>query len=294
MSWFTLALIAPLIWACVNLLDDHLLRNVYRSAMFGTAISGIFGVLPAVCIYCFAHPQTLESKFIVCAIIAGFLTAVFHYFYFKTLENEDPSVAIALNNLAPAIVPFLAFFILHEKLDLLQYIGLAIIVFGSFALSAIDIKRLRFTSAILYAIYAAAAYALISIFAKYAYQGGSFASVFIWISIGYGIGGLAALALLKDKSQIRGIFNKSQKRLMAILAGVELLDITGELVQGAAISGGPVTVVRGLEGIQPLYVLLIGIVLSRFLPRHFRERHDSRFNKKIICIIFMLAGLFMI
>src|SRR4051812_1854468 len=126
MSWFTLALIAPLIWAFVNLIDDHLLKNVYRSATFGAVISGIFGFVPAIYIFLFRDPENLPLKIIASALAAGMLTVLFYYFYFRTLDNDDPSVAIALNNISPALVLVLAFIILGERLHGLQYLGISL------------------------------------------------------------------------------------------------------------------------------------------------------------------------
>jgi hypothetical protein len=173
-------------------------------------------------------------------------------------------------------------------------VGLAMMLFGSFVLAAVDIKNFRFTSAVWFALYGAIVYAVVSIFAKYAYNGASFSGVFLWVSIGFGVGGLIAFVLHKDKKQFRILFTQRDKKIPLILLGDELLEISGELVQGAAIHGGPVTVVRGLEGIQPLYVLAIGIILSQFFPRYFREHRDERFRKKVLCMIFMIVGLFMI
>ncbi|MEK7059802.1 MAG: DMT family transporter [Patescibacteria group bacterium] len=294
MSWFVLALIAPLVWAVVNLIDDHLLRSVYRSATIGAVLSGVIGFLPALYIYIFHQPQVAEPKLILSAVAAGMLTVLFYYFYFRTLQTDDPSVAIALNNLAPAIVPFLAFFLLSERLQPLQYAGIGIIVIASSLIGALDIKKLKFAKSVWYALCGAICYAMVSILAKYAYEGASFGDIYFWIAVGFGVGGIIAFILLKEKNQLRQLISSKDKKLVTLLLGVELLNMAGELIQGAAINGGPVSIVRGLEGIQPLYVLTIGIVLARFLPNHFRERRDERFNKKIICMGFMIVGLFML
>jgi drug/metabolite transporter (DMT)-like permease len=294
MNWFVLALIAPLLWACGNLLDDHLLKNVFKNAAFAAVIAGVFGSLPAIYIYWFSRPSSIAPKLILYAISAGILTVLFYYFYFRTLESDEPSVAIALNNITPVIVLFLAFFILHEKLRLLQYLGVSIIITSSFALSAINIKKFKFSRSIEFASYGAVAYALAAILAKYSYERASFTNVYFWISIGYGIAGIAAFLLLRDRRQFRFLLSRGQKRIAAILIGAELINTAGELVQGAAMKGGPVTIVRALEGIQPLYVLLLGVILAQFFPLYFRERRDQRFRVKIICMIFMVAGLFML
>lgn len=294
MSWFVLALIAPLLWAVVNLIDDHLLSNVYRSAAIGTVISGIAGFMPAIYLGLFNPPESLPSRVIAFALTAGLLTVLFYYFYFRTLDSDDPSVAIALNNIAPALVLILAFAILDEKLQLSQYIGVLMIITGSFVLAALDIRKLKFATSIWFAICGSLAYATVSILAKYAYEQSTFSTVYFWISVGFGLGGLIAFCFLKDTKQFGTIIGRNKKKLIAVLVGAELINIAAEVVQGAAISGGPVGIVRGLEGIQPLYVLAIGIILGQFFPRHFRERKDGRFYKKIGCMSFMLVGIFLL
>lgn len=294
MSWFVLALIAPLVWAIVNLIDDHLLKNVYRSATFGAVMSGIVGFVPATYLYVRYGLDHLAPSLIVAAIAAGASTVIFYYFYFRTLESDEPSVAIALNNIAPAIVLVLAYFLLQEKLHTLQYVGIAILLTGSVALTVLDVKKMKLSRVAWLALCGAIAYALASIFAKYAYQHASFHDVYFWISIGFGLGGGVAFLCLKDKHHLRRLLNLRQKRLAIVLIGVEVLNIAGEVIQGLAIHGGPVTIVRALEGIQPLYVLAIGIIMAQFFPRHFRERKDARFRKKLVCMSFMVLGLFML
>jgi drug/metabolite transporter (DMT)-like permease len=294
MSWFVLALIAPLLWAVVALIDDHLLRNVYRSATFATVISGVFGFLPAVYIALFHPPAALSSPLIAAALAAGLLTVLYYFFYFRTLDSDEPSIAVALNNMAPALVAVLAFFFLAERLSALQYLGVMILICSSFALAVQDVKKFKFASSIWFAMCGALAYSLASIFAKYAYEQASFTDVYFWISIGFGLAGLNAFAFLKkeERTQARQLLKKG--KIMAILIGAEFLNIAAELVQGAAINGGPVTVVRALEGLQPLYMLAIAIILAGFFPNHFRERKDSRFYIKIIFMAFMVVGLFML
>ncbi|HXE10150.1 MAG TPA: hypothetical protein VN554_01865, partial [Verrucomicrobiae bacterium] len=46
MTWFYLALLAPLLYAIVNLLDDNLLQFVYKSPYVAAVSAGFYGSLP--------------------------------------------------------------------------------------------------------------------------------------------------------------------------------------------------------------------------------------------------------
>lgn len=293
--WFLAAFSATFLWAVVNLIDDNLLKNVYRSARFGAVISGLFGFVPS--FYLFVTNETLSFNplIVVPALASGVLTVVFYYYYFRTLQADEPSVAVALLSLVPAIVPFLAFAFLGEVLHLSQYLGLGIILLMAFILSIIDARKLKFSKAVPFAVIGSLAYAVVSILAKYAYQQADFRSVYVWVAFGFGMGGLAFLILGKNRNkEFKKIIKKSPFLLLLILVGAELINIVAEFTQGFAISNGPVSLVRGIEGTQPIFVLFIGVLLQPFFPKNFRETKDKRFFKKVLCMLGMLAGLILI
>ena len=76
MSWFYLALLAPLLYAVVNLIDDNLLQHVYESPYVGTAISGIFGALPLISLL-FLNSTGISKQLGGLALLAGFLTTLY-------------------------------------------------------------------------------------------------------------------------------------------------------------------------------------------------------------------------
>src|SRR5260221_4158500 len=103
MSWFYLALLAPFLWAIVVLIDDNLIHHVYKSPYYGAIISGLFGVVPLISLS-IRPVQATSTLVAVLATTAGFLTAVYYFFYFKALETESPSIVIAMFGLTPALV----------------------------------------------------------------------------------------------------------------------------------------------------------------------------------------------
>src|SRR3989344_6461333 len=140
LHWFPLALISPAIWAIVVLLDDNLLRKVYKSPFVGTIISGFFALAPLLSL--FFVPVTIPStSILIFSFLAGFLLIASYWFYFKSLEIEAPSVVIALWNLTPTLVPFLAFLFLGEILQSHQYIGFILILIASVGISLLNIAH---------------------------------------------------------------------------------------------------------------------------------------------------------
>ena len=113
MNWFYIALIAPALWALVNIIDDNLLRGVYEDPFFGTIISGLFALLPLLSLF-FVKITIPPINALIAALLSGFLLVCAYFFYFKALWHELPSITAALWNLSPALIPFLAFILVFE------------------------------------------------------------------------------------------------------------------------------------------------------------------------------------
>jgi len=110
MSWFALALFSAFIYAIINLLDDHLLKHVYKSSHAGTIVSSLFAGIPLISLF-FMDTQPIETKSIFLAIFAGMTFSVMLYNYFRSFEVEAPSVVLKFMGLSPLILAFLSYFI---------------------------------------------------------------------------------------------------------------------------------------------------------------------------------------
>ncbi|MGZ6005131.1 MAG: EamA family transporter, partial [Candidatus Saccharimonadales bacterium] len=169
MSWFYLALLAPLLYAFVNLLDDNLLQFVYNSPYMAAAMSGFFGATPLLSLI-WLRADGLKWTLAGPMILAGFCLALFFFFYFKALEVEQPSVVIAMLNLVPASLPFLGYFLLHEKLGGLEISGFVLVLLASLLLAAIDIRKFKFNAALLPVLAGVVVMDISSLLSKYVYQ----------------------------------------------------------------------------------------------------------------------------
>ncbi|MBP9716573.1 MAG: DMT family transporter [Candidatus Levybacteria bacterium] len=291
-QWFLLALLAPALFALVNIIDDNLLRNVYRSAHFGAIISGLFGLLPLTALF-FVDISVPNPIVASLGLLAGFLTVMYYYFYFRGLEVEKPSVVISLFSLAPALIPFLAYFFLKEVLTLNQYLGFGIILFSSLLISATDIKKFKFSPALLLIGFGALIFAIISVIGKYVYTEVDFWTGYMLFSMGMGLGALFLLFTKKGRDFGKE-FKKTFKKWILVFIAVELLGISAEFVGNLAISRGPVSIVKVVEGIQPIYVLVFAVLLFPFFPKYFRDAAGENKLRNGILMLVMIVGLFLV
>lgn len=293
MDWLFYALLSPLLFALVNIADDNLVRRVYKSPEFGTIVSGLFALLPLGALL-FIPFKVPDLQVVFFALLAGFLTTVYYLFYFKALLVEAPSVVISLFQISRALIPFLAYFLLKEMLRIDQYIGAAVIFAGAVGITAVDIKRFKFSKALLLIFTASMMTATIAILDKTVYSRTDFFNGYVFFCLGMGLGAGALMAVTKEGRKFPRNFVGKFKSFIFLFILTEFLNIGAEFTLAYAISGGPVTLVKVIEGMQPLFVLFIALILYPFTPKYFREAAQGQIPKKIFFIFIMLLGLYFI
>ena len=295
MSWFYLALLAPFLYAIVVLIDDNLLRSIYKGPYLAAASSGIFGAMPLISLF-FLDLTTITNLQAGLMILAGFLTCVYYFFYFKSLDVESPSIVIAMLGLVPATLPLLAYFLLDERLTSAQLIGFTIVLIASLLLAMTEIKKFKFSAALLPVLVVVAILDATSLLTKYVYDSSAFYPAFMCFSLGLGIGGIyfALIMFFDTKKHDLSIFKKSIHKLFVIFVVVELLAVAADFTSNLAVSRGAVSLVRVVEGIQPMYMLLMALLLYPLSPKHFREAAEGQLVKKFTLMAIITAGLYII
>ncbi|HSW36749.1 MAG TPA: DMT family transporter [Candidatus Saccharimonadales bacterium] len=291
MAWFYLALLAPLLYAIVNLLDDNLLRYVYKSPYFATVSAGFYGSLPLLSRF-FIHTSNIPTGLALLSVAAGFITLTYYFFYFKGLESDSPSIVIALFSLAPATIPFFASFIVHERLFGLQILGFMIVLLGSLGIAVADIKRFKFSKALLPIAVAVIFMDIAAIMTKYVYDKVDFYPAYLYFSLGMGLAGICFFLVKfeQNKGTLKDV-KRALKKLLPIFIVAELVGLGAEFTLNLAISRGSVSLVKVIEGIQPMFVLLIALMLYPLSPKHFREAEDGKVIRKFALMALSMVGL---
>ena len=83
-------------------------------------------------------------------------------------------------------------------------------------------------------------------------------------------------------------------RVLPVFIVAELVNLSAEFTLNYAIDGGPVSLVKAIESIQPMFVLLIALLLYPFAPRFFREAEDGGVMRKFLLMLFGAAGIVLI
>lgn len=291
--WFYIALLSPALFALVTLADDNLVRKVYKSPEFGAIVSGFFALLPLLAIPFFPI-RIPPLPIIMLAILAGFLTINYYLLYFKSLLIESPSVVITLFQMSRAMVPFLAYIFLGELLTKGEYVGFFIIFTAAVGISAVDIKKFRLSKAFPLIALAASLTAIIAITDKVVYKDIRFWDGYVFFCLGMGIAAFTLTQVTSEGKKFYSQFFSKFKTFIILFLVTELLNIGAEMSLGYAISQGPVSLVKVIEGIQPFFVLLFAILLYPFLPQYFREAAEKNMLRKIVFMLLMLTGLYII
>ena len=295
MTWFVLALLASLIFAIVNIIDDNLVAHVYPDSGFAMIISGLFSIVPVILTVVFPiDVYNIKMATVVVALLGGMLFQTSLLFYFEAFKHEKPSVVIALFSIAPAFVPFIAFLIVDERLYVMQYLGLGIVLVASVAITTTSFRRIGRSPVLGLMLLTALILAISMVLQKYAYNKADFWTCFVVYSSGMVLASLCKLAFSKSGRRFIGQLRQSWDRALLFAAVAETLSLVAYFIYSMAISRGPVSLVVVLSAVQPIYVLLIGILLFPFWPKFFREQLDQSVLRKVICMLMMLGGLYLV
>ena len=102
-----------------------------------------------------------------------------------------------------------------------------------------------------------------------------------------------ALGHNRDKKAI-GEIKKKLAKLLPIFIGAELLALSAEFTLNLAVSKGSVSLVKVIGGVQPMFVLIIALLLFPFWPKFFREASEGHLIRKFALMIVIVAGLALI
>jgi drug/metabolite transporter (DMT)-like permease len=302
MSWFFIALIGPMLYACTNFIDKVLLEKYFKKGGVGTLL--LFSSLASAVVlpFLFLIDRSvfdLDLIRIVTLSIVGILNAMVLWFYFIALKDEEASIVVVFYQLVPVYGAILGYFILGEVLSQMQIISMAIIILGTTAISfEIDSEnkfRLR-RKTILPMVAAGFCWALGSVlFKSVAIEENLVRSLF-WEHLMLTLVGVILFTFVRTyrDSFIKAIRDNS-KAILSLNFLNEGLYISGNIVVAFAYMLAPIGLVLLTESFQPIFVFAIGIILTIFFPKITTEKiHAKHVWQKIIAIIITGIGTYLL
>jgi uncharacterized membrane protein len=268
MSWFVIALIGTVLYAISNHVDKCILEKHFKVGEVGAVVlfSSLLSVVALPIIYQI-DPRvfSLSIKTTVVLLLNGTLNIICLVLYFKALRDNEASQVVPFYQLIPIFSFFLGYFILGEVLNFRQILACIVIIIGAAILSIdftgakVVIKKkvvvLMVANSFLTAVTAV-------VFKFYAVREG------FWVSAFWDFGGnlfigilLFSLVSAYRKSFLQ-VLNVNGGRVMAVILINGLVFIAAEGISLFATMLAPVTLVMTANGLQPLFVLVIGIFMA--------------------------------
>jgi drug/metabolite transporter (DMT)-like permease len=289
MSWVELSLIATFLWASINVIDKVLLTKFIKHPVVSLIILSMTGLVVGI-VFILFRPTAFTAELAIGGLIGGLFYFGANYSYFQAVKQDEVSRVIPIINTAPLFLVFLGAIFLGEQLTLFQYLGVVLLVGGAVLISIHKSFGIRPNIAFWFAVGCAIFFALNQLETKYLLEVGiDFWAVFSSIRIGTGI--VALPFIVKHWNDLKAQYHEKGVQSYALVTGTELLNLVAVLLFTIAVSEGPVTLVNALSSVQPLFVLILTIALSVFLPHILSEEIGKKtLGLKTIAIAAIVIG----
>jgi drug/metabolite transporter (DMT)-like permease len=290
MLWLLFALLAPLLWAATNILDDDLVLHRLKKPVVILTITGLFTSIPAVYLILFRHVAIPSVSVLLFGIATGALALLTYYPYYRALETTNPESAILFWNLAPVLVAIFAFVFLGERLVLIKYVAIGLLILSAIIAegSQTEFQHRGNTKAFGWMALASVCVATESIMEKYLYGLSNTATGIAMMGIG---GAFITFLMLCSRTRRRAVIGAFKKN-GRLLTGNHLLDTAAVVCSNLAIAYGSVSVVSAFQGIQPLFVMMFAGIASRFFTnKQLRLAKAPQTMRVAVAVMLSVIGL---
>ncbi|MCD4705268.1 DMT family transporter [bacterium] len=309
MSFILIAILAYFILSIVNIADKFLLGNVIPNSKAYTFLVGVLGLVVLVIAPWFLVWPGINLFFL--NLIIGLLFPVALLFLYKSLKEGDTSKIITLvGGAIPIFTIFFSVVLFQERFTGQQWLGIGLLLIGTIIISWIPNKKNLWHKfaiwfgltkddpfqGIFTALLSALFFTIFFIGSKFLYNEQPFLSGFIWIRFGSFLAVLFLLINKKERQEIlqsiKKLFKHQGKVLFFANQG---LAAGGALLQNYAIALGSVVIVNALQGVQYVFLLILGVIITILKPQAVKENiSKSIIIQKIIAILLIGLGLYFI
>lgn len=302
MQWYFFAFLSPLLWAVSNHIDKYILSKYLKSSSTGilAIFTGVVGFLFSLGILIFSNDHLFNINFFhaIIIILNGILLIIAFIPYYYALDGEDVSSVVPLYQTIPIFSFIIGFFLLGETINLMQIIAGVCIILGSVFIS-IDLSKSGFhlrSRALLLMLLSSF---LISIhflvFKVIAIEETFWVTVF-WEYLGTTIAAIFLLIFISNYRKQFIIALRTNSLAVILITGInEVINIAAKLFANFATLLVPVFIVNLANGLQPMFVFLIGLILTIFLPFINTEKISRKYLiQRIVAIVVLLVGTYLL
>lgn len=299
MTWFLYALGAPILWALVNIADQYLVnKHAKGEHPVGALVlfSSLVGIVVSFIIALFTKgifDISLHDKLIL--IISGFFSLAWIVLYLKALEIEDVSSVVPWFLTIPVFGYIFGYIFLGETLTQIQIIGSLIVLFGGLILSLEfgEENHVRFKGKIaLMMIISCIFAALWGVLFKFVTVEEQFWVSSFWEYIGLGLAGLLIWVFSRSyRNAFTQMIKTGGKKILTLNISSEGVTMGGNFMNNFALLLAPVTLVFLVATFQPIIVLALTFICTKFFPWIVEEKfHFRHIAPKLVAVGVMIVG----
>lgn len=286
-----------MLWSAGNHIDKYLLSKYFKGGGVGALVIfsslGALGFLPI--IYFFQHNVFDISMFQRAVIIlSGCIYVVDVFLYIKALEYGETSVVVPLFQLLPVFAYVLGFLVLGERIGSIQTLGAVLIIVGAITIT-IDLKTVGswLNHRVLLLMTGASFLGAVNnlIFKIIAVET-DFLTTSFWEYVGFVIfGTFLFIAVAPWRREFLTVLRVNKIGILSLNGLNEALNIIARFFMNYATLLVPLSMALVVNGFQPFFVFIYGIILTLFFPHIAKESLlKEHLAQKIIAITIIFIG----
>lgn len=294
MNWLFFALLAPIFWALTNIFDKILYERYVKDTIALSVFLGFIDIFVAVALFFVLGIAPVPLQYHLMMFGTGFLYIFLILCYVKALSLEETSRVVAVMQLIPLFVFFGSYLFFDERLTALQYMAFVAIFSGSILISLRrEVYKIRLTQAFWFVLLGS----IIVAFQQLMFKGlmphyPSFLHGFYIFYVGIFVGSLSLLLVPSYRRRVWVAFWKTERAGVFLYILNHVVTLAAQLCVMYALTIGPIALVSVMNSLQPLFVLILTLVLSRHWGEYLKEQLNIRtIAYKLVSIFLIMAGV---
>lgn len=295
LDWFVFAITATILWSITAIIVKFVRVNYIKSPI-GYMIIITPASLIGFALLLFGKFQIPSTKMLIYIIISAILGFIAYWLYLIAIHEEEISKVTTLFGLQPLMVLILATLFLKEALTIKDYFAFPLIIIGGMLISIKKTgEKFNISKGFMFVFVSISIYSVQSLLFK-------LVSEVNFVSVGlirYASWIIITIILLISSKTIRRKTKEDLKQInkkrLALMYGADSIAIIGVILSYIAIQRGAVSLVTLVEGTQGLFVIILTVLVSIFIPKILKEEITKKtISLKIISALLMITGLYLI
>ncbi len=286
------AFLGAFVYALAAIVNSHICNAVIKSPLTITFYASVTNFLFLPFLLLFGTPSLPSQEAVPVYLLLAVFMVVMNVPTYQAFKENDASIVNCLWTLGKVLIPFMAFFFLDEKLSFLQYVGFFLIIFANLMLNFNPSAKLKLNNAFYLIAFASILGSCGLIMEKYLLMyDENWLNLIIYVNIFSVFISCAFLLRSKWRKDIKNslpVFRKAWK----YFGGAEMLSFAGHALGIWALAKLPAVVKESISSTEPVFVLIISILLILVLHIRIKENiRPANVLKKVVAFSLVAAGV---